>query len=55
MDSEKALELYRAGREAAERFLEAWSFEGYIVEFWRGREHSRHREVAEQMTRVAMS
>ena len=55
MDSEKALELYRSGRDAAERFLEAWSFEGYIAEFRRGREHSRRREVVEQMTRAAMS
>jgi NTE family protein len=55
LTSEKALELYRSGRDAAERFLEAWSFEGYIAEFRRGREHSRRREVAEQMTRAAMS
>jgi NTE family protein len=53
LTSEKALELYRSGCEAAERFLETWSFEGYIAEFRRGREHSRRREVAEQMTRAA--
>jgi NTE family protein len=55
LTSERALQLYRSGRAAAERFLEAWSFEGYIAEFRRGREHSRRREVAEQMIRAATS
>ena len=51
----KALELYESGRTAAEQFLETWSFEGYIAEFRRGKEHPRRREVAEQMIRASKS
>jgi NTE family protein len=53
LSPEKALELYESGRTAAERFLETWSFEGYIAEFRRGREHSRRRDIAEQLSRAA--
>jgi NTE family protein len=49
---EKALELYESGRTAAKQFLETWSFEGYIAEFRRGKEHSRRQEVVEQMSRA---
>jgi NTE family protein len=52
LSPEKAQELYESGRRAAAEFLETWSFEGYIAEFRRGRKHSRHREIAEQMTRA---
>ena len=49
---EKALELYKSGRTAAKQFLESWSFEGYIAEFRRGKEHSRRQEIVEQMSRA---
>jgi NTE family protein len=55
LSPERALELYESGRTAAKQFLETWSFEGYIAEFRRGKEHSRRREVAEQMRRVTKS
>lgn len=48
---EKRLELYEAGRSAAERFLETWSFEGYLEEFRRGNSHSRRQEAAGRMRR----
>ena len=46
---EKRLELYKAGRAAAERFLETWSFERYIEEFRRGESYSRRQEAAARM------
>ena len=51
---ERALALYDSGRKAATDFLADWDFEGYLNEFRRGKEHSRRREVAEQM-RAAVS
>jgi NTE family protein len=41
--------LFESGRAAAERFLENWTFEGYIAEFRSGKEHSRRAEVAADM------
>lgn len=52
LSPEKALELYESGRTAAKRFLETWSFEGYIAEFRRGKEHSRRQEVVQLMSRA---
>ncbi len=49
LSRERALELYDSGRQAAEKFLDAWDFEGYLAEFRRGKQHSRRREVAEQI------
>ena len=46
---EKRLELYKAGRAAAERFLETWSFERYIEEFRRGESYPRRQEAAARM------
>ena len=40
LSRKRRLELYEAGRTAAEQFLETWSFERYIKEFRRGDEHS---------------
>ncbi len=49
---ERAEALYRSGRDAATTFLARWDFDAYIAEFRQGKEHSRRREIAEQM-RVA--
>lgn len=49
LSRERRLELYEAGRTAAERFLETWSFERYLEEFRRGDGHSRRQEAAERM------
>jgi NTE family protein len=50
---ERKLELYEAGRAAAERFLETWSFEGYKKEFRRRDGYSRTEEAAGRMHRAA--
>lgn len=49
----RKLELYEAGRTAAEEFLKTWSFEGYVAGFRRGGRHSRRREAARLMRRSA--
>jgi NTE family protein len=49
---ERKLELYEAGRSAAERFLQTWSFDGYKREFRRGADYSRTQEAAERMRRA---
>lgn len=49
---ERRLELYEAGRVAAERFLETWSFELYIEEFRRKNEYSRRKEATARMQRT---
>ncbi len=41
--------LYQSGRDAAQDFLSTWDFEGYIAEFRKAKDHSRRREVGEQM------
>ena len=53
LSRERKLELYEAGRTAAVRFLETWSFEGYKREFRRGHSHSRKEELIECMRRDA--
>ena len=42
----RKLELYEAGRTAAERFLKTWSFEDYKNEFRRRGDNSRAREIS---------
>jgi NTE family protein len=39
--TERRRALFQAGRDAAERFLEAWDFDAYVEEFRTGKEHSR--------------
>ncbi len=46
---DRALELYESGRGAAQKFLDRWSFEGYLAEFRSGKEHSRTDKIAEQI------
>lgn len=45
----RALDLYVAGRAAAEKFLESWNFSGYVAEFRTGKEYSRRSEVANEI------
>ena len=52
LSRERKLELYEAGRAAAKRFLETWSFERYLEEFRRGDGYSRRQEVAKRMRRA---
>ncbi len=51
LSRERRLALYEAGRTAAEKFLETWSFERYLEEFRRGESYSRGRKVAGRMQR----
>jgi NTE family protein len=53
LPKERKLELYEAGRAAAEKFLETWSFELYLEEFRRGDRRSRRQELVERMQRPA--
>lgn len=46
--------LYQSGRDAAAAFLDNWSFEGYIAEFRKGKEHHRRREVSEEVQQAAV-
>lgn len=50
---ERALDLYQAGRDSAETFLEGWNFAGYVAEYRRGQEYSRRTEVAGELNQVA--
>ena len=52
LSPEKARALYESGRAAAERFLETWSFEGYIAAFRRGETTSRRQDTVEKMRRA---
>jgi NTE family protein len=49
LSRERALDLYDAGRSAAQRFFEGWDFEGYVAEFRSGKDHSRRTEVADEI------
>jgi len=49
----QALQLYEAGRTAAEQFLSTWNFAGYIAEFCDGKSHSRRADVVAEINRVA--
>jgi NTE family protein len=50
---DRALELYESGRAAAQKFLDRWSFEGYLAEFRSGKTHSRSEKIAEKMRDAA--
>ena len=49
LSRERAMQLYDAGRAAAEDFLSSWNFAGYIEEFRNGAEQSRRQEVASEI------
>lgn len=53
LSEERKQDLYRAGRDAAERFLATWSFEGYVAEFRAGRERPSRREMVGAEMRAA--
>ena len=47
---ERKLELYDAGREAAEKFLATWDFDAYVAEFRSGKErHSRRQALVQEL------
>lgn len=52
LSRERRLELYEAGRVAAEQFLETWSFGRYLEEFRLGDGRSRREEAAARMQRI---
>lgn len=52
LSRERKLELYEAGRNAAERFLETWNFEGYKKEFRQRDGYSRTGEAGGLMRRA---
>jgi len=48
---ERKLELYEAGREAAEKFLATWDFDAYVAEFRSGKErHSRRQALVQELS-----
>ena len=49
LSRDRALDLYSAGRSAAEKFLEGWNFDGYVAEFRSGKEHSRRTDIANEI------
>lgn len=51
LSKERRIALYEAGRSAAEKFLETWSFSRYVEEFRKGEARSRSREVSERTQR----
>jgi NTE family protein len=53
LSRDQALQLYQAGRTAAEQFLETWNFAGYVAEFRKGKDHSRRAEVATEINQAA--
>jgi|RhiMetdeSRZDD1v2_1073273.scaffolds.fasta_scaffold410513_2 NTE family protein len=46
---ERAESLYESGRQAAQKFLETWSFDAYISEFRSGKEHHRREEIGAEL------
>ena len=52
LSRERALQLYDAGRTAAEDFLSTWNFAGYVEQFRSGAEQSRRQEVASEINNV---
>jgi len=48
---EKTDALYKAGREAAQKFLTAWNFKQYVATFRSGAVYSRRKNLVEQMSR----
>jgi NTE family protein len=53
LSRERALQLYTAGRDAAQTFLESWSFAGYVAEFRIGEPQSRRADVAREINQAA--
>ena len=51
--SDRALELYGSGREAAAKFLDSWDFEAYIAEYRSGKRHSRREGLVATMEGTA--
>ncbi len=45
IEPDRVRALYESGRSAAAQFLDDWSFEAYIEEFRRGKEHSRRQDL----------
>jgi NTE family protein len=41
--------LYESGQRAASDFLDQWDFDAYIEEFRRGKQHSRRRDLTEEL------
>jgi NTE family protein len=53
LSRDQALQLYEAGRTAAEQFLTTWNFAGYVAEFRTDKPHSRRAEVAQEISQAA--
>ena len=45
IEPDRVRALYESGRSGASQFLDDWSFEAYIEEFRRGKEHSRREDL----------
>ena len=52
---ERKQAIYDSGRQAAEKFLETWNFEGYLSEFRSGKEHHRSEEVGAELQKAAVA
>ena len=50
---ERVRALYDSGREAAEKFLETWSFAAYIAAFRSGKQYSRRADTAKEFEHAA--
>jgi NTE family protein len=46
---ERKQAIYDSGRQAAEKFLQTWNFDGYLAEFRNGKEHGRRDDIAAEM------
>ena len=53
LPSDRALELYGSGRDAAAKFLDSWDFEAYIAEYRSGKRHSRREGLVATMEGAA--
>jgi hypothetical protein len=49
LSRERAEALFNEGRRSAERFLEAWDFEGYVELFRTGKTYSRRQRVGSEL------
>jgi NTE family protein len=52
---ERKQAIYDSGRDAAEKFLASWNFEGYLSEFRSGKQYSRREDVAAEMQKAAVA
>jgi NTE family protein len=52
---ERKQAIYDSGREAAEKFLETWNFEGYLNEFRSGKEHHRRDDIAAELHKAVIA